>query len=244
MDYLLKDVAVDVFLEIELVTLALATGILDASTFPDFHVFSSNQTGNTALLGVGAMGIDTNIVKLVNVAVSLGCFLAGGFIFGQIGCAVGPRRRLWLLVSNWCQTALILVATALRKFQPSATTGPRALGIITLLAFASGGQVALARTIDVPEITTAMVTSAYIDLLVSLHPMTLCHRPRNRRFFFVANLLLGSFIGAAAYRYVGPSFAFLLAAVIKVAVSVSFFFNRSDPVQVLVTDEDQLSCSS
>lgn len=108
--------------------------------------------------------------------------------------------------------------------------------IIALLAFASGGQVALARTTDVPEITTAMVTSAYIVLVVGLHPLTLDHRPRNRRLFFVLNLILGSFIGAIAYQYVGPSFAFLLAAIVKFVVSAALFFNH--PVREEVREDN------
>lgn len=231
--YLLQNVTVDIFLEIELLSLALATGIMDATTFPDYRVFASNQTGNTALLAVGALRVG-NVVELKNVAVSLGCFVSGGIFFGQIGFAVGRRRRAWLLASNFCQTILVFAAMANRKFVSSSGTGPGALGIISLLAFASGGQVALARTIDVPEITTAMVTSAYIDLVVGIHPLTLNHRPRNRRIFFVLNLILGSFIGAAVYRHVGPSFAFLLAAIIKLAVSAAFFLNQ--PVREVVGD--------
>lgn len=226
MDYLFEAVAVDLRLEIELLTLALATGIMDATTFPDYRVFASNQTGNTALLAVGALGIGGDVILLKNVGMSLGCFIAGGIFFGQAGCAVGRRRRLWLLISNLFQTTLVSTATVLRKYVSSSPTGPGALVIIFLLSFASGGQVALARTVDVPEITTAMVTTAYIDIVVGLHPLTLYHRPRNRRIFFILNLISGSFIGASAYKYVGPSFAYLLATVVKFGVSLLFLLNR------------------
>jgi uncharacterized membrane protein YoaK (UPF0700 family) len=222
--YLLQYISVDLLLEIELLTLALATGIMDATSFPDYHVFASNQTGNTAILAVGALGIGGDLVNLKNAGMSLGCFIAGGLIFGQLGNAVGPRRRIWLLASNWFQTILIFVATALQRFLPHSASV--SLGIVALLAFASGGQVAFARTIDVPEITTAMVTSAYIDVAVGVHPMKLNDRPRNRRILFILNLLVGSFIGAAAYRFAGPSLAFLLAAVVKMGVSIAFFFNK------------------
>jgi hypothetical protein len=46
-----------IVLEIELMMLALTTGLMDAVSYPDFHVFASNQTGNTALLAVGALGM-------------------------------------------------------------------------------------------------------------------------------------------------------------------------------------------
>ena len=189
-------------MEVELLALALATGVLDATTFPDYHVFASNQTGNTALLAVGALGLETGLVDLENIGVSPGCFFCGGFIFG-------PRCRAWLLASTWVQTALMLVATSLRQFVTTSTTGSGALSIIALPSFSSGGQVACAGTINVPEITTAMVTSTYIDSVVDL---------QNRRMSFVLSLILGSFIGAALYRHTGASSAFLLAACIKFAV--------------------------
>lgn len=84
----------------------------------------------------------------------------------------------------------------------------------------------MARTINVPEITTAMVTSAYIDLVVDPSIFRWHNRSRNRRLSFVCSLLIGSFIGAIAYRYVGPAFALLLSAAFKTAVCVALFFNR------------------
>lgn len=56
----------------------------------------------------------------------------------------------------------------------------------------------MTRTVDVPKITTVMVTSAYIDMLVDPELFKLQNRPRDRRNFF-GYLLLGSFIGASAY---------------------------------------------
>lgn len=91
----------------------------------------------------------------------------------------------------------------------------------------SAAEVALARTINVPEVTTAMVTSAYIDLVVDPNIFSWNNRSRNRRVFFVASLLVGSFIGAIAYRYVGSAFALLLSAVTKTGVCVAILFNKS-----------------
>jgi len=215
----------DLILELELMALALATGIMDATTFSDYHVFVSNQTGNTALLAVGALGLGGNLVKLPNIGVSLGVFIAGGFILGQIGNALGCRRRLWLIATNLFQTALVAVATALRWRYPTTDGTPGALGVLALLAFASGGQIAVARKVNVPEITTAMVTSAYIDLLIDSRLFNQGNRPRDRRFFFICMLLLGSFIGATADRFYNSALALLLCAVCKLATTVAFLTN-------------------
>ena len=223
--HLTENIACDLFLEIELMIIAFATGIMDAVTFPDYHVFASNQTGNTALLAVGALGLGDGIVALRDVGLSLGAFVAGGLICGQIGNSAGPMRRAWLLASNFVQTALVFTAAALHTRAESASVD---LGIIAVLAFASGAQVASARTVHVPEVTTAMVTSAYIDFLVDPEILKKHNRSRNRRLFFVACLLFGSFIGAISYRYVSAALALFLSAASKAIVCVALIFNPGE----------------
>ena len=71
--------------------LAFATGIMDVVTVPEYHVFASNQTGNTALLAVGALGIGGDVISLQHVGASLGFFAAGGLVSGQLGNLVGCR---------------------------------------------------------------------------------------------------------------------------------------------------------
>lgn len=206
--------------------LAAATGIMDAVTFSDFHVFAANQTGNTALLAVGALGIGRGIVDLQRVGVSLGIFVGAGLLFGQLGNILGSERRYWLLLTNLCQTALVFAAAGMHSHTDvDGNSTSNHLGIIALLAFASGAQVALARSVHMPEITTAMVTSAYIDLLIDPKMLKKTNRPRNRRLCFVLSLVLGSFIGAIAYRYVPPAFALYLSGIGKALVCIAVLFN-------------------
>ena len=178
--YLLSKIANDLFLEAELMMLAFATGIMDVVTFPDYHVFASNQTGNTALLAVGALSIGGSIISLQHVGVSLGFFAAGGLVSGQLGNLFGCQRRSWLIATNVVQTALGFGAAVLHAHTDKSPNEATDLVIIGLLAFASGGQVAMARTVHVPEVTTAMVTSAYIDFLVDPKMLILNNRPRSR----------------------------------------------------------------
>ena len=139
--HLMGNISSDLFLETELMMLAFATGIMDAVTFPDYHVFASNQTGNTALLAVGALDIGSGLVNLQHVGLSLGAFIAGGLISGQLGNWIGCMRRVWLLASNVLQTALVFVAAALHDHTDHVNDELMNLGIIVLLAFASGAQV-------------------------------------------------------------------------------------------------------
>lgn len=226
--YLKQNLAPNSLLEAELMLLALAAGINDATTFPDYGVFASNQTGNTALLAVGALHLRlaSGEVDLRDVGTSLGTFILGAIILGQLGYRMGRTRRSWLLFSNGLQTCLVFIAAALRKWVPTDIDDTPRYAVITLLAFASGGQVAMARTVDIPEITTAMVTSAYVDFVVDPLVLARSNRPRDRRGCFVLALLIGSFIGAALYREVEPAAALLLAGLIKSSVFFLLFCNR------------------
>ena len=93
----------ELHIEIQLVLLAFATGIGDVTTFPGYGVFASNQTGNTALLGLGALNVVPTIISLSNAGASLGMFIGGCIIFGQLGNYFGVRRRGWLLATNFAQ---------------------------------------------------------------------------------------------------------------------------------------------
>lgn len=130
------------------------------------HAFASNQTGNSVLLAVGVAGIlDSSIFSLPNIGVSLSAFVLGGFVLGQLGNYFGPRRRWWLVLTNALQTAMVFAAVGMQYRFGINIPGERRLGIdlavIALLAFSSGGQVAMARALQMTEITTAMATAAY-----------------------------------------------------------------------------------
>ncbi|KAK4691539.1 hypothetical protein P7C71_g5478, partial [Lecanoromycetidae sp. Uapishka_2] len=227
--YLDEQIAADTLLEIELMVLALAAGINDATTYPDYRVFASNQTGNTVLLAVGALGlVDEESLDLRNVGVSLGLFIVGGALLGQLGFRFGRTRRAWLLCTNILQTILVFLAAALRQWVATDTASHTRFAVIALLAFASGAQVAMARTVNVPEITTAMVTSAYIDFLVDPKLLLRNNRPRNRRLFFVLALLTGSFAGAVAYKKVGAAFSLLLAGICKTGLCIMLLYNCAE----------------
>jgi hypothetical protein len=65
-----------------------------------------------------------------------------------------------VVLSNILQTAMVFVAFAMQYFKGSRDKGPFALGAIALLAFSSGAQVAMARAMQMLQITTALATVA------------------------------------------------------------------------------------
>lgn len=67
---------------------------------------------------------------------------------------------------------------------------------------------------------TAMVRSAYIDLLVDPRALSIKQQVKKLAVLVRVLLLLGSFIGASAYQYMGPAFALLWSALCKAAIFV------------------------
>ncbi|KAL4725850.1 hypothetical protein ACLX1H_006524 [Fusarium chlamydosporum] len=164
--YLSASLNVDFLLEVQLLLLTFSTGIQDAVSYPDFKCFASNQTGNSVVLAVGLAGHDNSAFNMSNVALSLGMFLAGTILTGQLANFVGPRGRMWLITSHLVQTLLTFLAAIIHpKYSPSGNS-PSSLGSLALLAFASGAQVASMRPFRIQEITTAMATAAWVDLLI------------------------------------------------------------------------------
>lgn len=225
-EFLMEDIREDLLLECELLLLSFATGIQDAAAWPDYRCFASNQTGNTLFLAIGVAGLTNDLYSFPNIGVSLSMFVAGGFVLGQLGNLVGVRKRLWLLISNLIQTTLVFCALIIQYSRPIRQDGPAAVAVIGLLAFSSGGQVAMSRSLKITEITTAMATAAFVDVVVDPDLGKLKNRLRNRRVMFLVMLVAGCFVGAFAQREVSSSFPILLCAIGKALVCVGFLFNR------------------
>ncbi|KEF55102.1 uncharacterized protein A1O9_08755 [Exophiala aquamarina CBS 119918] len=225
-NYLLSSLRVDILIEAQLLLLTFSTGIQDAISFPDFHCFASNQTGNSVVLAVGLAGLGSDLFNVSNVGVSLGCFIGGAITTGQISHFAGQRRRAWLLFSHLLQTIMIFGAAWIQSNSAARGSGPSALGAIALLAFSSGAQVASMRPMRIPEITTAMATAAWVDLVVDSNLLVLKNRSRDRRALFLLALVAGSFAGAFMHVGIGSSNALIVSACGKLLVFLTIFFNR------------------
>jgi uncharacterized membrane protein YoaK (UPF0700 family) len=167
-----------------------------------------------------------------NIGLSLGLFLAGGWLTGQLSHIIGPRSRPWLLLSNLVQTALIFGAAGLQYSSGVSLKGPQASAVIVLLAFASGSQVVLSRSLAMTEISTAMATAAWVDLIIDPQLWGLKNRSRNRRVAFLVALFGGSFSGAFMYRGVGSVSTLVVSAIGKLLVTILFLFNEPEREEV------------
>merc|ERR1712000_321534 len=93
--HLSSPIRVNIFSEIQLLILTFCTGIQDATTFPDYHCFASNQTGNTVFLCLALVlpQLNGDMFMTPNIGIALGLFLGGGWLTGQLSHMMGPRKR-------------------------------------------------------------------------------------------------------------------------------------------------------
>ena len=175
-----------------------------------------------------------------NIGVALGFFIAAAWLTGQIGHIVGSRRRLFLVLCNLVQTCLVFVTAAVQYAHDGGVvelTGARTLAAIGMLATAAGSQVVLSRSLGMTEITTAMATAAWVDLVIDPNLCAIKNRPRNRRVAFLATLVLGTILGALIYKRVGSPAALVVSGAGKLLVTVMFFFNT--PERQEANDEEK-----
>jgi uncharacterized membrane protein YoaK (UPF0700 family) len=228
MEYGRTPLKVDKLIELQLLFLTFSTGIQDAIAFPDFSCFASNQTGNSVLLAVGAARLSGSEFSIVNICISLTAFLLGALLTGQIGNQVGVRRRDWLFLNHALQTALVLGSAIILSVTGFKNTTHAKMASLALLAFSSGAQVASMRPMRIPEITTAMATAAWIDLVIDPGLVVLRNRPRDLRGMFLLALVGGSFVGAFMYNATSSWATLLLSGMLKLGVTISLLLNHAE----------------
>lgn len=229
--YLFESIEPNFFTEIQLILLTFCVGIQDAVSFPDFLCFASNQTGNTVIFAVGITGYRSEFFHMRNAIVSLTTFIIGATLAGQIGNVLGARRRLLQVISQIIQVCMVLGAAWIQFAHGTRQSGPWARGAITLLAFSSGTQVATARAFKMTEISTAMATAAWVDLVIDPQILATWNRPRNRRVAFLITLAVGSYAGAYMRRNVGSPIALVVSACGKALVIPMLLMARADRIK-------------
>lgn len=167
-----------------------------------------------------------------NIAAALGFFIFGGWLTGQVSHLVGPRRRWWLIFCNLFQSCLVFAAAAIQNQYGIEKEGHAAVTAVALLAFASGSQVVQSRSLAITEISTAMATAAWVDLMIDPHLFTRENRSRNRRISFLVALVLGTLVGAGIYKTAGSAPAIFVSATGKLVVALMYFFNGSEKSKV------------
>ena len=100
--------------------------------------------------------------------------------------------------------------------------------MVGLLAFAAGSQVVQSRSLAMTEISTAMATAAWVDLVIDQQLFVMKNRPRTRRIVFLLALVAGALCGAGIYKTVGSAACIAVSGFGKLLVSCMYFFSNAE----------------
>lgn len=179
-----------------LTLLSLTTGIVDATSVLGLgKVFTANMTGNVVFLGfaaAGAPGFHWELYIFALIAFALGAVGAG-----RLGrCFVDRSRRRWLIVSATLEAGLLWVAAACALAAPLDTAVGLRLTLIALIAIAMGARNATVRQLNVPDLTTTVVTRTLTGLAADSRLAGGPGHNLGRRLRAVLCLFVGAALGA------------------------------------------------
>lgn len=229
--YLNQPIRPSLFVELQLLLLTFSVGLQDAISFYDFNCFASNQTGNTVLLVIAVVLPEMNghLFDTPNTGVALGFFLGAAYLTGQIANVLScARNRLFLIICNLLQTFLVFGAAILQYTSGVNRVNSHTLLAIGMLATAAGSQVVQSRSFKMTEISTAMATAAWVDLVVDKDLFKRENRARNRRVGFLVTLALGTLAGAFVFKKVGSPAALMVSGAGKGLVTLLWFFAEGE----------------
>lgn len=178
-----------------LLVLTFTTGLVDAVSFLGLgRVFTANMTGNVVLLGFGIAG--SSGLPVLAPIVSLTAFLAGSTAGGVLVRRLERRHPALVaraLAIEVCVTAAAAVLAAATSIHPGDVA---AYAVIILLAIAMGVRNAAVRHLDVPDLTTTVLTRT-LTALASDSPLAGgSGKGSLRRLSAVFAMLAGALIGA------------------------------------------------
>ncbi|KAJ2985307.1 hypothetical protein NUW58_g5608 [Xylaria curta] len=206
----------------------IVTGLLDSASISTWGSFVSMQTGNTVYLGLG-IAASPGSTRWIKSGTSIGFFCLGSIFFSSFHRYFSPTRRWVLCASVFIQMALIVIAAVILTVGPKSSNPQEAIGWaelvpIALIAFQSCGQAVISRALNFNGLTSVVLTSVYCDLFSDANILARHNPPRNRRIAAPFLLFGGAILGGVLARsWVGCAGA-VVAAALKLAVVVAWFF--------------------
>jgi uncharacterized membrane protein YoaK (UPF0700 family) len=183
-----------------LVALTFVTGLVDATSYIGLgHVFTANMTGNIVLLGFAVAR--THGFSAAPLLASLGGFVLGAALAGRLVLAQLDRAEHRLRAAIALEVAFVAAAAgAAAGLHPGTADGRRYL-VIALLGIAMGLRNAVVRGLQVPDMTTTVLTMTMTGLAVDSPLGGQPTRHPRRRIASVVAMGLGALVGALLVRH-------------------------------------------
>ncbi|MFJ1651134.1 YoaK family protein [Streptomyces sp. NPDC088337] len=177
-----------------LLGLTVVSGLIDAVSYLGLgHVFTANMTGNVVVLGFAAAGAPGFSVP--HTATSLVCFLVGAAVGGRVAVRYGTgSRRTWARVTLAAEAVLVAASAVVAFTAPG--TEAMVYSVIALTAFAMGLRNATVIKLNVPDLTTTVLTRTLTGLAADSKAGGGTGRRSPRRTASVIAMLAGAVLGA------------------------------------------------
>ncbi|HVI56198.1 MAG TPA: YoaK family protein [Luteibacter sp.] len=179
-----------------LTLLSLTTGLVDATSVLGLgKVFTANMTGNVVFLGFAAAGAHGFQWQLYVLA--LAAFGIGAIGSGRLGrFFVDRSRRRWLVVSASIEASLFWIAAVCAFVAPGDIGPGLRLTLVALVAIAMGARNATVRQLNVPDLTTTVVTRTITGLAADSRLAGGPGQNLGRRLRAILSLFVGAAVGA------------------------------------------------
>jgi uncharacterized membrane protein YoaK (UPF0700 family) len=178
-----------------LLVLTFTTGIVDAVSYLALgRVFTANMTGNVLLLGFGVA--DSGRLPVIAPLVSLASFLLGAGAGGALVNWIGDRHPALVARALGIEVALIAAAAAVAAATSVQPGNASAYLLIVLTAFTMGVRSATVRHLDVPDLSTTVLTRTLTALAAQSPAFGGSRRDAIRRLAAVLAMLAGALTGA------------------------------------------------
>jgi len=216
-------------LPLVLVVLSAVTGLVDAvSVLGLGQVFVANMTGNTVFLGFavgGAPGFDIPRYITALLAFLVGA-LAGGWIANAFA---GAARRWWLLSVAALEAALFWTAAIVASGYDVETLSPasRLFSLIALTALAMGVRNATVRRLQVPDLTTTVLTLTLTGLAADSSLSGGENKNWRRRIAAVLATFVGAVAGAILVRAAGLAVPLVITGTMVIGVTLAYALHRA-----------------
>jgi uncharacterized membrane protein YoaK (UPF0700 family) len=204
--------------------LTLVTGLVDAFSYLVLgRVFVANMTGNVIFLGFSLAGASGFSVPAS--LISLAAFVVGAVAGGRVAHAMAGRPGRLLAVTA-AQTALVAAAWVLAATSELPARGGVRMALIVLLALAMGGQNAAVRKLDVPDLTTTVLTGTITAMASESRIAGGAGAKAGRQLLSAGALFFGALAGAALVVHVGRVLPLPVAGAVLAAVAAALSTQR------------------
>jgi uncharacterized membrane protein YoaK (UPF0700 family) len=202
-----------------LLVLTFTTGVIDAASFLGLgNVFTANMTGNVVFLGFGIAGAGG--LPVLAPIVSLAAFLAGAALGGRLSLGPTTKTRHFSRAMA-IEVGLVVAATAWALIVDVRPAHFSADLVIALLAFAMGVRNATVRRLEVPDLSTTVLTMTLTGLAADSPLAGGDGSGSSRRALAVASMLAGAVAGALLLK-VDLALVLALAALLSLLTWVVF----------------------